>query len=425
MLTNAIVKDLQSKPGKKQWIKSDHDKGDDPSKTCRGFGVKVMASGRKTYVVSYYFDGVEREYVIGDSEALTCAEARKKAREVRQKAKDGTDPQGQRVAAREAPTVRELAKRAVEDHFSKRRPSTRRDVYGDHVDEKGYPAGGQIAKWIIPTLGGLKVADIRPAHVEALHAKVTKAGSPIRANRCVATLSKMMSLAIRWEYRPENTNPCKGAIERNPETKRKRYLSPAELVRLSEALSTHSNQRTADLIRLLTLTGARRGEAMAAKWADIDLEAGIWNKPGSTTKQKTDHHLPLSAPALQLLLRMKEAAEQKAREGRSEASPYLFPGRDGTGCLRDIKKSWAALRKAAAIESARLHDLRHTVASVLVSSGASLPLIGAILGHSNPGTTARYSHLYTDPLREAAERVGAIVSGKPIAEVVPTRQKGA
>jgi integrase len=424
MLTNADVKDLRPKPGRKQWIKPDHEKGDDHGKTCRGFGVKVMASGRKTYVVSYYFAGIEREYVIGEPEAITCAEARKRARQIRQRARDSNDPQAERVSARVAPTLRELAKRAVEQHFSKKRPSTRVDVYGDRVDENGYPAAGQMAKWIIPTLGRLKVADMKPAHVEELHAKVTKAGSPIRANRVVATVSKMMTLAIRWEYRPENTNPCKGAVERNAETKRKRYLSPAEMARLSEALAGHRDQKTADLIRLLMLTGARRGETMAAKWADIALEAGIWNKPGSTTKQKTEHYLPLSAPALELLSRMKAAAEQTAREKRCEPSPFVFPGRDGTGNLTDIKKSWAAVCKSAGIENARLHDLRHSAASVLVSAGASLPLVGAILGHSNPTTTARYSHLYTDPMREAINRLGAVVTGDTSAEVAPLLRKG-
>jgi integrase len=418
MLSDQIISKLQPKSGARQWIKPDHENGDDPGKTCRGFGVKVMASGRKTFVVSYYFGGIEREYVIGDAKDIKCGAAQKKAREVRQKAKDGTDPLRERIAAREAPTVRDLAKRAVEEHFSRRRPSTRVDVYGDRVDDKGYPAGGQMAKWIIPTLGLVKVADIKPSHIEQLHATVTKAGSPIRANRVVATVSKMMSLAIKWEYRVENTNPCKGAVERNPETKRKRYLSPAELARLSEALAAHSNQQTADLIRLLTLTGARRGETMAAKWADIDLNTGIWTKPGSTTKQKTEHHLPLSAPALELLTRMKAAAEQKATKKGCELSPYLFPGRDRTGSISDIKKSWAAVCKAAGIENARLHDLRHSVASMLASSGASLPLIGALLGHSNPTSTARYAHLFTDPLREAVERLGVVVTGGKSAIVV-------
>lgn len=302
---------------------------------------------------------------------------------------------GERIAAREAPVMRELAKRAVEDHFAKRRPSTRYDVYGDRVDDKGYPAGGQMAKWIIPILGRVKVADIKAAHVEELHAKVTKAGPPIRANRVVATLSKIMVLAIRWGYRSENTNPCKGAVERNPETKRKRYLSPAELARLSKALAAHSNQQATDLIRLLTLTGARRGETMAAK-------ISIWNP-----------------------------ASGKNRAVRPNKRPSIIcrcPGRrlnswNGTGSVSDIKKSWAAVCRAAGIENARLHDLRHTVASVLVSSGASLPLVGAILGHSNPTTTARYSHLYADPVRSAADRLGVVVTGGKGAEMVLLRPR--
>src|SRR5262249_20660012 len=116
----------------------------------------------------------------------------------------------------------------------------------------------------------------------------------------------------------------------------------------------------------------RRTEVCAARWSQFDLGGGTWLKPGSTTKQKTDHHVPLSAPALQLLAEMKASA-------RTE---YLFPGRDGRGYL-NIRTSWERVRKAAGLEDVRLHDLRHSFASILVSDGASLPLIGALLGHSN------------------------------------------
>ena len=233
---------------------------------------------------------------------------------------------------------------------------------------------------------------------------------------------KMMALAIRWEYRAENTNPCEGAVERNPETKRKVYLKSDQIARLSEVLAAYPNQQSADLIRLVMLTGARRGETMAAKWSDIDWEARIWNKPGSTTKTETEHHLPLSAPVLELLSGMKARAEQKAKEKGCEPSPYLFPARNGNGSVSDIKKSWAAVCKAAGLEGVRLHDLRHTAASILVSGGKTLPLIGALLNQSSPTTTARYAHLYTEPLCEAAEQLGAVVTGGKSAEVVPLQQ---
>jgi integrase len=284
-------------------------------------------------------------------------------------------------------------------------------VYGDKVDEKHNPLGGQLAKWILPALGALKVDDVRPVHIESLHAKVTKAGSPIRANRCVSTISKMMSLAIRWEWRTD-PNPCKGAVERNAETTRRRYLKPPEIARLTEALVSLKSQSAANAIRLLLLTGARRMEVLSARWDQFDLGTGTWTKLSSDTKQDTYHQIPLSGPALQLLVDMQAKTK----------GPYLFPGRDGRDHMVEIKTSWNHVRKVAQFdEPTRLHDVRHTLASILVSGGRGLPVIGAMLGHSNPSTTNRYAHLYLDPLREAAEHVGAVVTQRPEAEVVPLR----
>lgn len=390
MLTDAIVSKLQPKPGARQWIKPDHDKGDDPGKTCRGFGAKVMASGKKTFIVSYHVAGFEREYVIGDANDIKCAAARKKARDVRQKAKDGIDPQGDRVAAREAPTVKDLAARYQEDHLPKKRPGSQRN---DRT---------MLKQWVVPELGSMKVAAVRPKDIEELHHKITKAGTPIVANRVVALLSKLFSLAIRWEMREPNDNPVKGAVERNAETKRKVYLKPEQIARLSDALAAYPDQGVADAVRLLLLTGARRSEVLGARWDQFDEpDFTHWVKPGSTTKQKTEHDAPLSAPARELLARRRETVN----------GDYVFPGH-GTPHLTEIKKAWVSLRKAAEIvNGVRVHDLRHTAASVLVSGGATLPMIGALLGHSQVTTTARYAHLYADPLREAAERLGAVVTG--------------
>jgi integrase len=158
----------------------------------------------------------------------------------------------------------------------------------------------------------------------------------------------------------------------------------------------------------LMLTGARRGEVCGARWGQFDLVAETWTKAASETKQKRDHTVPLSAPALQLL--------HKMRPGHPD--DFLFPGRDGRGSL-DIRTTWESVRKAAGLADVHLHDLRHSFASILVSAGASLPLIGALLGHSNPATTARYAHLQMDPQRDAVERVGSVVTASGDAEVVP------
>jgi integrase len=159
------------------------------------------------------------------------------------------------------------------------------------------------------------------------------------------------------------------------------------------------------------MTGARSGEVLGARWDQFDLEAGTWTKPGATTKQKTEHIVPLSAPARQLL------SEQFATKSRGEV--YVFPGRGGVGHRVDLKKPWPAICKAAGIKGLRVHDLRHSYASFLASGGQSLQVIGALLGHTQPSTTARYAHLFDDPLRAATETVGAIVSGVPKADIVP------
>src|SRR5262249_26963464 len=157
---------------------------------------------------------------------------------------------------------------------------------------------------------------------------------------------------------------------------RERYLDYEELDRLTAVLSTYPNRQAADIVRLLLLTGARTGELFSARWDQIDIEQGIWIKPSSHTKTKRAHRLQLSAPALQVLAEMKA----KAR------SDYLLPGK-GTDHVTDIKKAWAAICRLAGIEGTRLHDLRHTHASLLRDGGADLLTIGALLGHTQQQTT--------------------------------------
>jgi integrase len=214
----------------------------------------------------------------------------------------------------------------------------------------------------------------------------------------------MFTMALRWGMR---SDPAKG-IERNGEEKQQRYASGDELARLFTALAELRDQGAANAIRLLLLCGARRGELLAAKWKDIDLTLGIWVKPASTTKQRTTHTIPMSAAARQLLAAMREQG--------GDDSVYLFPARFTPHRL-DLDDAWGALRKAA-----DLGALRHTFASLLVSSGQSLPLIGALLGHASPVTTARYAHLFDDVQRSAADRVGAIITGAPSAEIMPLKK---
>jgi integrase len=340
MLNTKTVKEL-APPASGSRITYDHSKTDDPTKTLPGFGVRVTATGAKAFVLNYRAAGQERRLTIGTFPSWSVARARAYARELRVRIDRGEDPLAEREAERTAPTVRELAQRYVEEWLPRKRPDSARD---DRA---------MLRTWILPALGSTKVAAVRPADVESLHRKITKTGAKTRANRVIGLLSKTMTLAVRWEYRPDN--PVRGAVQRNPGPRRKRYLSGAEIARLSEALAGLPSRPAADAIRLLMLTGARKTEVLAARWSQFDLEGGTWLKPGSTTKQGTDHCVPLSAPALQLLAAMRATAKTE----------YLFPGRDGLRHL-DIKTSWEWAPQSRRVER---HSTARSAAQLCVNIG--------------------------------------------------------
>jgi integrase len=185
----------------------------------------------------------------------------------------------------------------------------------------------------------------------------------------------------------------------------------AELAAISDALDDYSGN-TPNCVRLIMLTGCRPDEAMKAQWPEFDAESGYWVKPSSHTKQRKVHRLPLSPPALELVERLR------VKRG---ASAWLFPGR-GDEPLTTLEFVWEHVRQRTGLGAdARLYDLRHSFASIGAGGGLSLPIIGRLLGHSQPRTTQRYAHLADDPLREAAEKIGAVITGagKPDVPVVP------
>jgi integrase len=352
-----------------------------------GLGARVTAAGHRAFVLDYRNRaGRKRRYTIGSFPDWSVTGAREEARRLKRDIDGGGDPLADIEAERGAPTVADLIERFLAEHVSRKRPHTQ------------YDYRNVIARHIAPALGRLKVAEVSYSDIDALHRKITKAGHPTQANRVVAVVSKMFSLAIRWKMRPDN--PAKG-IERNAEHKRTRYLTAIELARLTDALAAHPDQQAVDIFRLCLLTGCRSGEAMKARWDDIQLAAGIWNKPGSTTKQKTTHIVPLSAPAKQLLARLRQRTN----------SPWVFPADSAPGHRVTVQKSWRAVCKAAKISELRVHDLRHSFASLAVNRGASLPLIGSLLGHATPVTSARYSHLFDTTQRATVESIGKLITG--------------
>jgi site-specific recombinase XerD len=363
----------------------------------RGFAARTTAAGAKAFVLDYRrkADGLKRRHTIGSFPDWSTLAAREEAKRLKRDIDGGADPVGEHRADREASDVNDLCDRYEAEQLPRKRASTQRDYRSI------------LRVHIRPGIGKRKVAALTFADVDDLHRAVTKASGTYRGNRVVALVSKLCSLAVQWRWRTDN--PCRG-IERHTEDPRKRYLTGAELERISKALAEHDDRDAADIFRLLLLTGARRGEVLSAKWDHFDLQTGVWTKPGATNKRKTTHVVPLSPAAMAIIAGRKQAE-----------SEFLFPGRHGAGHRVEVKNNWRRVCKAAMIAGLRIHDLRHSYASIAASSGVSLHAIGGLLGHTQASTTHKYAHLFDDHLREATTRVGSVITGGKSAKVVPLK----
>jgi integrase len=348
-----------------------------------GFGLRITKAGAKAFVLNYHINRRERRYTIGKSPAWSAAAARAKAMELRRLVDQGIDPLSERVDQREAATISDLWNEYEKVHLPTLSPRSRTDqrgMWGNHI---------------LPEMRSIAVRELTSSKIDRLHAKISET-TPTRANRVIEVLRKALNLAIRWGWIEKN--PADG-FRRNVEHQRETYLSKDEYERVFEALDRMPNVKAANAVRLLILTGARRGEVLGLEWQDIDLDHGIWNRPPHKSKDRKRKRVPFSNEALVLLRSMKENAE----------GDFLFPTSTGRH-LQDINRPWRWLRQEVGLPDLRIHDLRHSFASVLVSSGETLETIGKLLGHSQHQTTMRYAHLMDDPLRKATAKFSDKVS---------------
>lgn len=377
----------------------------------RGFAVCIYRGGGRAFTFDYRHAGRQRRMTFARWPEWSVTAARERAKELRREVDAGGDPLADRDQTREAPRVADLIDRYIAEHVVRLAPL-------NAADQKS-----MLPKLVAPHWGHKLVSEITKADVEKLLAKIAEGrarphkakpnsrarklqGSkptPVRANRVGEILRKMFNLAIEWGMRTDN--PANG-FYRRIENPRERFLSKDEIDRLAKALDAAEDQRAAGIIRLCMLTGARVGEVRQGRFEQFDLEYCLWSKPAATTKQRRIHRVPISEDVA-AIVRQRRLLVPKG-------SPWLFPGDVPGEPVKEIRRFWRGIQRQVEIEDVRIHDLRHTFASLLVSGGASLEMIGKLLGHSQMQTTQRYAHLMEGPLRAGVDAVADMLRPKPV-----------
>ena len=381
----------------------------------KGFGVRVMPSGSKSWIIEYRPGGgrrvAKKRLSFGKTSTLTLEQARKAAKDMLSAVRLGDDPLADRTDRRAAATVAELIDAFLDEHADVKRKEATAKQYRD------------ILKRIVrPALGSVKAGELTRAEVAKLH--LAKRSTPFTANRMLAIMGSMYSFGSKRGLVPEDYNPA-SKIERYREASRERFLTIDELSRIGEALrefefigiewepqdttkpkSKHAPKRPESrrsilsphataALRLLLFTGCRLREILDLKWTHVDFQRGLLLLPDSKSGKKT---IVLNGAALAVVTSLPRFGE------------YVVAGDDPSKPRADLKKPWALISRRAGLSGVRLHDLRHSFASVGAGGGLGLPIIGKLLGHTQAATTQRYAHLDADPLRRASDAIGEAIS---------------
>lgn len=412
-ITLSLLKRVQ--PGNREFLVSDT--------ALSGFALRVRETGGMSYIYLYRYgsgrNAPTRRCTIGSVRKVTPDEARKAAKHLAAEVIKGGDPAKEKSIDRSSPTFEKLSEEYLLSVDAKKKSSTYK-LYSHWLDIAAETLGKRKAK-------AITTSDIEKLHVSLKDKKIT-------ANRVLSTVSSMFTWAMGTKLIPKMENPASG-IKKYPEDGRERYLTNTELAALGDAIREAENEGipwepdpdkktkhapkpenrkikvdafAAAAIRLFILTGARRGEILRLKWSEVDLQRGLLFLGDSKTGKKT---IILNAPAIEVLKNLPRTGI------------YVIPGEprvrvDGTLEDRprsDLKRPWHHIRKRAELDASaedpklrvRIHDLRHTHASVGVEANLSLQIIGKLLGHTQAKTTERYAHLADDPTKRASELIAS------------------
>jgi len=371
--------------------------------TCgalKGFMLRVTAQGKKAYYVRYTAkNGKDVRERLGSTREIAFEEARARAQSRLELSEAEITPL-QAVGSR-PPRLRDFARRFIEEHVNVRlKPGSR----------KKYPQS--INGSILPMFGKLRLDEVRRVDVIQWHSSMRS--TPYQANAVLTTLSSIYGRAIEWEVLPPNfLSPTRG-VRKFPTKSRERFLSPDERdrleARLDHGLELPKNQKgalfwsTVTAIRLLAYTGMRRTEVCDLTWSMVDWRHHCLRLPESKTGKKV---VPVSSATLELLRMCKERS-------RTKPNKWVIPNRAGGRIDPEVlTHSWVAIRNSLpGFSRVRLHDLRHSAASDALNAGVPLAVVGKILGHKKPETTARYAHISDHSLRKGVEAMGTAITGR-------------
>lgn len=370
--------------------------------TFPGFGLRVFPTGKKSYIFQYRHNGRTRRIAIGLHGHWTPDRAYKKAIELQNQVNEGLDPSGERQAISKDITVSALCDLYLAEVGATKKASTQ-------VTDRS-----RIERHIKPLLGKLKVSAVSSADIDLFLRNVTNGataktektgyrglsrvtGGKGTATRTLGLLGAVFSYAVKRKLR--NDNPVREVIKPK-DGKRERFLTAEELVRFGEALNTEApnlNRNVVPALKLLIATGCRKSEILTLQWDDIDIvNRYLHLRDGKTGARK----VPLNSIALSVISEIPRVSKCK----------FVFPSADLTKPFTALQDGWEKVRVKAGFPDVKIHDLRHTFATSLASSGGSLLMIGQLLGHRDQRTTQIYAHLIDSSQHEASEIVASNLS---------------
>ena len=374
---------------------------DQGSGNVSGFCVQVYPSGKKTYYYVYRTKGdrKKKRIILGTHGQITCEKAREDAQRYAGDVAHRVDPvvkEKEKVGQKKEGDSKDLLFKDFLPIFIERHSNIYNEPSTLKINQY------QFNSHILPFFGDKKLRLITREDVfkfkDSLDYKHTT------YNRCVSLLSCAFNKAILWGYRTDGINPCIG-VTKYKENKKERFLNSSELNQLTATLDKQQewsleSSYVLGAIQMLAYTGCRKSEILTLKWADVQLDQNCIHLKKSKTGEKI---VPLNSLSKAVLESME----------RQSDNPYVFCGRKPGKHLTDPKKRWFKIRKMLSIEDVRMHDLRHTFASMAIKSGLGLYQVSKLLGHRNIQTTMRYAHIEKEELVKSAKAVESLYSNLP------------